>query len=140
MQVPDSIDAFRLTGVCLQGQAIERFAQMTNWDYYEAARRFQKVLEAAGINKALTKKGVLDGDTVVIGELSLEWSHDQVMHVLLCATLLRYNGYSVSCTEIIKNSYLTIVTIRTKNAWYVLCFSGERGHLFIVLTLTLHSH
>ena len=63
---------------CVQGAAIERFAQMTNWDYYEAARRFQKVLEAAGINKALTKAGVEDGDTVVIGELSLEWSHDQV--------------------------------------------------------------
>jgi len=30
------------------GEAIERFAQMTNWDYYEAANRFQKVLEAAG--------------------------------------------------------------------------------------------
>ena len=31
------------------GEAIERFAQMTNWDYYEAANRFQKVLEAAGM-------------------------------------------------------------------------------------------
>ncbi len=29
--------------VCRQGKAIERFAQMTNWNYYEAARRFQKV-------------------------------------------------------------------------------------------------
>ena len=27
----------------LQGEALDRFAQMTNWDYYEAARRFQKV-------------------------------------------------------------------------------------------------
>jgi Domain of unknown function (DUF1967) len=27
----------------LQGKALERFAQMTNWNYYEAARRFQKV-------------------------------------------------------------------------------------------------
>lgn len=32
----------------LTGEAIERFAQMTNWDYYEAANRFQKVLEASG--------------------------------------------------------------------------------------------
>lgn len=30
------------------GEAIGRFSQMTNWDYYEAANRFQKVLEAAG--------------------------------------------------------------------------------------------
>lgn len=27
----------------VQGKALERFAQMTNWNYYEAARRFQKV-------------------------------------------------------------------------------------------------
>ena len=32
----------------VEGAAIERFAQMTNWDYYEAALRFQKVLEASG--------------------------------------------------------------------------------------------
>ena len=32
----------------ITGEAVERFAQMTNWDYYEAANRFQKVLEAAG--------------------------------------------------------------------------------------------
>ena len=35
------------------GEAIERFAQMTNWDYYEAANRFQKVLEAAGGLKSI---------------------------------------------------------------------------------------
>jgi hypothetical protein len=32
----------------VSGEAISRFASMTNWDYYEAALRFQKVLEAAG--------------------------------------------------------------------------------------------
>ena len=32
----------------VHGEALERFAQMTNWDYYEAVSRFQKVLEAAG--------------------------------------------------------------------------------------------
>ena len=30
------------------GAAIERFASMTNWDYYEAAVRFQSVLQASG--------------------------------------------------------------------------------------------
>lgn len=59
------------------GEAIERFAQMTNWDYYEAANRFQKVLEAAGINKALKKKGVAEGDTVIIGDVELAWSDNQ---------------------------------------------------------------
>ncbi len=67
-----------LTADSTQGAAIERFAQMTNWDYYEAARRFQKVLEASGINAALKARDIQDGDTVVIGEMELEWSHDQV--------------------------------------------------------------
>lgn len=59
------------------GEAIERFAQMTNWDYYEAANRFQKVLEAAGINKALKRRGVAEGDMVLIGEAELAWSDNQ---------------------------------------------------------------
>ena len=52
---------------------------MTNWDYYEAARRFQKVLEASGINSALVARDIQDGDSVVIGDMELEWSHDQVL-------------------------------------------------------------
>jgi hypothetical protein len=46
---------------CLQGAAIERFAQMTDWGYYEAARRFQRVLVAAGIDSALRARGALVG-------------------------------------------------------------------------------
>ena len=32
----------------VSGEALERFAAMTNWDYYEASLRFQKVLEVSG--------------------------------------------------------------------------------------------
>ncbi|EFN58274.1 hypothetical protein CHLNCDRAFT_8434, partial [Chlorella variabilis] len=59
------------------GAAIERFAQMTDWGYYEAARRFQRVLVAAGIDSALTARGVMEGDTVVIGDLEFEYSCDK---------------------------------------------------------------
>lgn len=61
----------------MQGEGIERFAQMTNWDFFESALRFQKVLEASGISKALRKRGVQEGDTVVIGEIELLWTDDQ---------------------------------------------------------------
>ncbi|KAK9810624.1 hypothetical protein WJX73_005554 [Symbiochloris irregularis] len=62
----------------VEGQAIERFAQMTNWNYYESALRFQKVLEASGINAELRNQGVQEQDTVCIGEhTELEWSDDQ---------------------------------------------------------------
>ena len=32
----------------VEGKAIQRFAAMTNWNYYEATLRFQKVLDSAG--------------------------------------------------------------------------------------------
>lgn len=60
----------------VKGDAIERFAQMTDWSYYEAAKRFQGVLDAAGITSALKARGVKEGDTVVIGELQFEHSED----------------------------------------------------------------
>ncbi|GJR40075.1 kinase-like domain, phloem protein 2-like protein, partial [Tanacetum coccineum] len=38
-------------------------------------RRFQHVLEACGVNKSLIKRGVKEGDTVIIGEMEMVW-HD----------------------------------------------------------------
>lgn len=60
----------------VRGEAIERFAQMTDWSYYEAARRFQGVLRAAGVSSALKARGVKEGDTVVIGDIEFEHSDD----------------------------------------------------------------
>ena len=39
------------------GEAIERFTQMTNWDYFESYKRFGRVLEMAGIDAALNAAG-----------------------------------------------------------------------------------
>ena len=61
----------------VKGEAIERFAQMTDWSYYEATRRFQGVLDAAGITKALRAKGIEEGDTVVIGDMEFEHSDER---------------------------------------------------------------
>jgi GTP-binding protein len=36
-------------------------------------RRFQKIIQALGIDDALRKAGVQEGDTVAIGEFELEW-------------------------------------------------------------------
>lgn len=58
------------------GIAIERAAQMTNWDYYEASMRFQRILRAMGVADALRDTGVQDGDTVQIGEIELVWGYD----------------------------------------------------------------
>ena len=40
----------------------------TNWDYYEAVQRFQRILEAEGINKALKELGAEDGNLIMIGD------------------------------------------------------------------------
>lgn len=60
----------------VEGVAIERAAQMTNWDYYEAAMRFQRILDVLGISKELTAQGIQDGDTVRIGDVELTWGYE----------------------------------------------------------------
>ena len=49
---------------------------MTNWDYYEAVKRFQRVLEVSGVNDVLRAAGVSPGDTVALGDAGteFEWS------------------------------------------------------------------
>jgi GTP-binding protein len=55
------------------GEAIERAASMTYWEHFQSIRRFQRILEALGIDKALREAGVQNGDTVYIGDFELEW-------------------------------------------------------------------
>jgi len=57
----------------LSGVAIERAASMTYWEHDGSVRRFQRIMEALGIDEALRKAGVKEGDTVAIGEYELEW-------------------------------------------------------------------
>ncbi len=57
----------------VQGKSVERAAAMTYWEYDEAVRRFQKILEHLGVEQALREAGTRDGDTVRIGEYELEW-------------------------------------------------------------------
>ncbi len=55
------------------GEAIERAAAMTYWEYEESVQRFQRILEKLGVDEALRKAGVQPGDTVLVGENELEW-------------------------------------------------------------------
>jgi GTP-binding protein len=63
----------------VEGVAIERAAAMTNWDYYEAGLRFQRILKALGITEALQRAGIQDGDVVRIGETELVWGYDNAL-------------------------------------------------------------
>jgi GTP-binding protein len=55
------------------GKSIERAAQMTYWEHDQSIRRFQRILNVLGIEDALRKAGVQEGDSVFIGGHELEW-------------------------------------------------------------------
>jgi GTP-binding protein len=57
----------------ITGASIERAAAMTYWDSDDSIRRFQRILETLGIDEALRKAGVREGDTVTVGDYELEW-------------------------------------------------------------------
>jgi GTP-binding protein len=61
------------------GIEIERAAAMTNWGYYEATLRFQRILQALGITETLRTRGVEEGDTVRIGAVELVWGYDNAL-------------------------------------------------------------
>jgi len=57
----------------VSGDAIERAAAMTYWEYDQSIRRFQRILDTLGITEGLREAGVEPGDTVFIGDYELEW-------------------------------------------------------------------
>jgi GTP-binding protein len=57
----------------VHGEAIERAAAMTYWEHHESVRRFQRLMENIGLEQALREAGIEEGDTVIIGDYSLEW-------------------------------------------------------------------
>ena len=64
----EDTDKWRITGV-----AIERSAKMTYWEHDGSIRRFQKLMERLGVDKALREAGIQEGDTVFVGNFELEW-------------------------------------------------------------------
>ena len=66
----------------VEGEAIERFAGMTNWDYYEAQLRFQKVLEASGAGPAQSslKPGIAHAHKKAHGCLTAPAMPDASLH------------------------------------------------------------
>jgi GTP-binding protein len=57
----------------LSGTAIERAANMTYWEHEGSVRRFQKLMQALGVDDALRKSGIQEGDTVAVGDYELDW-------------------------------------------------------------------
>jgi GTP-binding protein len=60
-------------GWVIRGESIERAAEMTYWEHRESVRRFQRLMENIGVDQALRDAGVEEGDTVFVGDFTLEW-------------------------------------------------------------------
>jgi len=59
----------------IQGEAIERAAEMTYWDYFESVRRFHRIMNSMGVSDALMKAGIQEGDTVLIRDHEFVWTN-----------------------------------------------------------------
>lgn len=57
----------------ISGEQIERVASMTYFEFDATVLRFQHILERMGITAALEEAGIEMGDTVIIGDQTLEW-------------------------------------------------------------------
>ena len=57
----------------MTGEKIENIIAQTNWDYYEAVQRFQRILDAHGVTEALRMAGAEQGDLIMIGELDFNF-------------------------------------------------------------------
>jgi len=58
----------------VRGKKIERIAAQTYFEFDATAERFQRILDKMGISAALREAGVEEGDTVIIGDETLEWT------------------------------------------------------------------
>jgi len=61
------------SGWQISGQAIERAAAMTYWEYDDSIRRFQRIMESMGVDQALRDAGIQEGENVIIGDHELTW-------------------------------------------------------------------
>jgi GTP-binding protein len=53
---------------------LEKLVRMTNFDQYDAVKRFQRIMKGLGVDQALRDHGAEEGDSVVIGELEFEFT------------------------------------------------------------------
>ncbi|MFZ5627468.1 MAG: GTPase ObgE [Bacillota bacterium] len=55
------------------GQEVEKHFYRTDFNNEAAVRRFQKILEVLGVDRALREAGIQEGDTVRIVDMEFEW-------------------------------------------------------------------
>ncbi len=57
----------------VKGKHIEKVVAMTDLDNPEAVQRLQRIIRKVGIEKELIKRGIKEGDTVLLGEFEFQY-------------------------------------------------------------------
>lgn len=52
---------------------LEKMVVMTNFDQFDAVKRFQRILKQRGVDDALRKRGATDGDSIQIGDMVFDF-------------------------------------------------------------------
>ncbi len=60
----------------ITGKKVEEFIAMTNFSQPEAVTRLKGIFKKIGLEKALLKQGVQDGDLLIVGGKEFEWNGD----------------------------------------------------------------
>jgi GTP-binding protein len=76
-RLEDDEDAFWITqeeGIYfVHGRSLEKLVKMTNFEQYDAVKRFQRILKQKGVDDALRRAGAEEGDTIIIGEFAFDF-------------------------------------------------------------------
>ena len=57
----------------VKGEEIERQAAMTDWNNSESVERFERIMISRGVSSKLEEVGVGLDDTVLLGDIELQW-------------------------------------------------------------------
>lgn len=58
----------------VHGAELEKLVHMTNFEQYDAVKRFQRILQRDGVDDALRRQGAHEGDVIQIGDMEFEFA------------------------------------------------------------------
>jgi GTPase len=64
----------------VESAKLEKMVRMTNFEQYDAVKRFQRIMKGMGVDQALRDRGAKEGDSVVIGDLEFEFTESADWH------------------------------------------------------------
>lgn len=57
----------------VKSEELEKLVKMTNFQQFDAVKRFQRILKLRGVDDGLRKRGAKDGDSIRIGDMVFDF-------------------------------------------------------------------